>query len=153
MRSTVNRVRQALVELWRPAFPDALVQRGSRMLSTTGELVIVSDATGDQAVKVMSGPRRPVDEDYELLCVASVSWSAGSVEQVPDVEDRCEAIVDEAQRLVLADPRQNLGVEGVQWIYPIGRFSQIDRPASESDGHIACRREFTLSVKARSYLS
>jgi hypothetical protein len=149
--STRSAVRQALVDLWTPLFPNARVLRGGRYLTSTSELVVVGEAVG-VTEPITLGPTRQLEETYSIQCTISVTWN-GSVDQQVAVEDRAEDMFTAAELAVRSSPGQNLGVPGVLWVVITGDWTAKDGDATDTNGQINSQIEFIAAVKARNRLS
>jgi hypothetical protein len=154
--STVQPVRRALRTLWLATFPptgDVQVMLGRRGPGRNDRRLCIGDATGTAEPEAL-GPRRPMLEEYEVLCIASVTTSLSSDDDdQASVTDDVVAIQAAAEQALRGNPTQTLGVAGVEWLVIAGDWSLRETPASETGGPLSAVYEFRVRVRARYQLT
>lgn len=147
--STLGPVKAALLTLWQATFnPDqVVVQYGPRVgLATAGGRLRIGNARGT-SVPEAAGPKRPMQEEYDVECVLSYTVNGGSDGQQL-VTEQVLAWFDVAEYAVRASPSQSLGVAGVNWAVVSGDWALVEAPAEETTGPINSALTFNVHVRA-----
>ena len=145
--STVQDARRALLALAATACPTAQAFLGPQPALTAAEVVCIGDAEGDTA-PVTLGPRREMEERYEIALTISVTVPGTAEDQVTasDAAAAHLAAIDTALRQV---PGENLAVPGVQLAMVAGRWSLTEHAAEETRGARNCTLTAAVAVRAR----
>lgn len=151
--TTLGPVRAALKTLWSATFDPALLQvtYGNRVTVSSPARLAIGDAEGDSQAESL-GPKRTMQEEYDIRCVLSVS-SQGSVEDQQRVTEQCLALFDTAEYAIRASTSMTLDVPGVIYVLVLGSWGLTEPPASDTKGAINASYEFRVHVRARYQLS
>lgn len=120
---------------------------GGRVTLSPGERFVVTGARGVSEPTAL-GPDRPMDENYEVVCILSVTQN-GTVDLQQAVTERVWALHALYEVAIRTVPGMNLGVPGVKWAYVAGDWELTEAPASETRGPINTSLEFHVRVSAR----
>lgn len=146
--SSVPAVKAALVALGTSTLALAQpAEYGADFVISGSERLVVAGAKG-ASEPVALGPDRPMDEDYEVTCVLSVTQN-GSPDIEQQVTERVWALHALYEVAIRTVPGMNLGVPGVIWAYVAGDWELTVPPPSETHGPVNVALEFHVRVKAR----
>jgi len=148
MTSSVPAVKAALVTLLTVTLPTAQVRYGPRGPTTRDDVVSVGGIPEAQDNPATLGTARKQDEVYQVEVIVSCSRSGPDTQQTST--EAALALYGAAKDALRTSPNEALGVAGVFWARPTGRWS-----LAESEGADLLREatnatlRFVVEVKAR----